>query len=153
MTDTNTIVDLQRRIRLHPAVDCVTNLTSVPPPVSQAQITTFESATKLRLPSFVRRLYSEVANGGFGPAYGVVPLIDAEGDTVLDWHRRYRSENQRVPTGPQWPAKLLHFCEGGCATIYALDISVDLAPVYAVEGNQSNDVSDWLTLVSPSVVS
>ncbi|QDV67694.1 hypothetical protein Poly24_13960 [Rosistilla carotiformis] len=154
MNNADTIADLQRRISVFPPIDCVTNLTvAPPPPLAPALVSEFETATNLRLPSFIRRLYSEVANGGFGPAYGIVPLIASGDDTILDWNSRYRSANRSEPDGPQWPDHLLHFCEGGCVTTYVLDIRTDEAPVYKVDADASNNIYDWLHLVSPSVES
>lgn len=154
MNNADTITALQWRIRVHPPVDCVTNLTTAPPPpLASAEICEFETATNLRLTPFLRRLYSEVANGGFGPAYGIVPLIASDQDSVLDWHSRYRSANQSEPNGPIWPDHMLHFCEGGCVTIYVLDLLDSASPVYRVEANSSNNFHEWLHLVSPSVES
>jgi hypothetical protein len=42
------------------------------PPISEADLRDSEDSLGFRLPGFVRRLYTEVGNGGFGPGYGGV---------------------------------------------------------------------------------
>jgi hypothetical protein len=45
-----------------------------PPPVSQAVFDKYEGQLDIRLPESLRRLYTEVANGHFGPGYGLLSL-------------------------------------------------------------------------------
>ena len=44
------------------------------PPLSEEELVTFESASRVRLPTDYRRFLSVVGNGGAGPYYGLEPL-------------------------------------------------------------------------------
>ncbi len=61
----STIERLKSRIKKFPPVECETNLTSDPPlPLSLDDCIRFEAESGLVLPEFVRRIYTEVADGG-----------------------------------------------------------------------------------------
>jgi hypothetical protein len=58
------------------------------PPTTAAQVDTAEEALGFAIPPILRRLYTEVANGGFGPGYGLVgglrgSELAARGDGVV----------------------------------------------------------------------
>ena len=71
-----------------------------------------ESLLGASLPDLLRRLYREVSNGGFGPAYGVLGLDDG-----------FRDDKKRAPVDimesrcdwPGMPDNLLPLCHWGCA--------------------------------------
>jgi hypothetical protein len=72
----------------------------LPPPATPAQLERAEASLGLAVPDALRRLYGEVANGGFGPGYGLVPI------------ERMVAEYQELcevmpPTGHPWPVGLL----------------------------------------------
>ena len=147
----DTIEQLKDRVKQYPPVACETNLTTLPPPpVSDSDYADFERDNGLILPGFVRRLYTEVANGGYGPAYGVNRL-DGGDDSIARWNQMFRNANRDEPSGPQWPSHLIRFCEIGCNMFYALDINVVDTPVFHVEPNEFDDISKWMQLVDSSV--
>lgn len=148
----DTIERLQARIRQFPPVACETNLTTAPPPpVSLADYERFEWESGLVLPRFVQRLYTEVANGGYGPAYGINPLTGDHTHSIAHWDRLTQNANHDDPKGPQWPSHLIRFCEIGCNMFYAVDISDDNGPVLQVDPTSSDEVTDWLQPVCSSV--
>ena len=72
----------------------------LPPPATPQELEEFEASLGFALPLTLRRAYAEVANGGFGPGYGLVPLA------------RIASEYRELcevmpPTGHDWPHGLL----------------------------------------------
>lgn len=149
----DTIQILTRRISLSPPTDGVSNLTGhPPPPVTTQQLAEFTCRTGLRLPLFLTRLYSEVANGGFGPAWGINP-IDGD-DSLASWDLFFRNANACYDEPCTWPAHLLRFCELGCTMYYGVDPAIDTCPVYRVDPNQGSlDGNHWCTLVENSVES
>lgn len=149
----DTIQILKRRISHFPPIDCVSNLTSdPPPPVTIEQLAEFKYCTGLRLPVILTRLYSEVANGGFGPAWGINP-IDGD-DSLASWHGFFRDANVCKDEPCIWPAHLLRFCELGCTMYYGIDPAIDTCPVYRVDPNQGSlDGNQWCTLIDDSVES
>ncbi len=112
----------------------------------------FERESGLILPVFIRRIYKEVADGGFGPAYGINPLMGDDTDSVATWDRLFQNANHDEPKGPQWPSHLIRLCEAGCNMFYAVDIRHENSPVFKVEITNSNNVNDWLSVASTSVV-
>jgi hypothetical protein len=57
----------------------------LPPPVNRQAVTAAEDRLGFALPSLLARLWAEVANGGFGPGYG---LFGLEGGHVDDASRQ-----------------------------------------------------------------
>ncbi|WP_344100743.1 SMI1/KNR4 family protein [Myceligenerans crystallogenes] len=92
-------------------------------PVPTAAITRFEERTGTAFPLLLRRLYTEVADGGFGPGYGLFPLDPpsehprADSVTYLyDKHLGYRRDSYLQ--GCDEP--LIPIADHGCAiTSYA----------------------------------
>ncbi len=73
----------------------------LPPRATAEEIAECEKAIGRNLPEALRRLYAEVADGGFGPGGGLFPLERL----AAEYH-----EMTREPAGPQnqpWPANLL----------------------------------------------
>lgn len=121
------------------------------PPATKAQLRATENALGYPLPPLLLMLYAEVANGGFGPSYGI---IGARGGFAYNEDGRYGtidrctdSEPERIyvalstlDTGPddepfsvdlpdrQWPAHCLHLAYDGCSCDFYLD--VDTGRIY-----------------------
>lgn len=48
---------------------------SVPfPPATEAVVRETEAALGFQIPTFLKRVYLEIGNGGFGPGYGIIGL-------------------------------------------------------------------------------
>lgn len=86
------------------------------PPTTTAVVEAAENKMRFRLPPLLRELYTQVANGGFGPGYGIFgleggytdPLIielthdpdtidNTQGGTLVDWYFDYRGTDDRIP--------------------------------------------------------
>jgi hypothetical protein len=89
-------------------------LPSPPPPATLAAVEQAESLVGGPLPRTLKRLYLEVANGGFGPGYGVLGL---DGGFTDDLRRTAigilaeRDDGSR----PGMPRDLFPLCSWGCA--------------------------------------
>ncbi|MGW4023464.1 hypothetical protein [Streptomyces sp. NPDC005009] len=99
------------------------------PPISLSDVEEAERRIGRRLPELLRRLYTEVANGGFGPYGGLASLTDgnrAPGH-LRDWpcaasvHERNLSEG--MP--PSW----LFLTYGGCTMEWHVSLSAVDNPV------------------------
>jgi len=75
--------------------------TELPAPASTVALEQAEARLGTRLPPVLRRVYAEVANGGFGPGFGLMS-IDAAVETCL----AFRSESPG-PRRSSWPQQLL----------------------------------------------
>lgn len=84
-----------------------------PPPASPAAIAEAESLIGARMPTLLKTLYG-VANGGFGPGYGLLGLRDGFTD---DTRRTAVDILREIPRGlwSDMPSGLLPLCHWGCA--------------------------------------
>lgn len=76
------------------------------------------------LPPLLRRLYTEVANGGFGPFAGIEGLRDgytSDGPSMLEMYLHYDEPDPDPEAPPAPPHEVLLFCDHGCAMWSLLD--------------------------------
>lgn len=102
--------------------------TSVARALSDAEITKVEARLGLRVPSFLRSVYSNIGNGGFGPGYGLMGLLggftDDQARSVVDLYEHFRQSDPKDPVW-QWPAHVLPVCHWGCGIYSCVDCSTD----------------------------
>jgi|SRR5688572_17066529 len=106
------------------------------PPATMSAIAEAERVLGLRLPQFYVRLLTEVANGGFGPGYGILGIppdgfADQDaGGTVVDGYLRGRAGGD-----PAWrtPRGLLYLCNWGCGAFSYVDALSPAATVVSDE--------------------
>jgi hypothetical protein len=94
------------------------------PPARSKLVESTEKKLGFRLPQLLRRIYTEVGNGGFGPFYGFIGLDGGatlgEGKTLVHLYRDLRnlkSDNQIW----KWPDRLLPVCSFGCGDWVCID--------------------------------
>ena len=72
-------------------------------PASERSMRLAESRLRSQLPSFLRRIYSSVGNGGFGPGAGLLGVegghTNEDGENLVESYERFRSG--------EWPVGLL----------------------------------------------
>ncbi|WP_024760496.1 SMI1/KNR4 family protein [Streptomyces exfoliatus] len=110
---------------------------SLPPAASAEEVAAAEADLGFALPPLLASLYREVANGGYGPEYQLLPLVGA-GRTVLS---DYRSERSSSAEGeiPYWPAGVLPILDWGCGMYAAVDCRSETAAVLLFEPNAIAD--------------
>jgi hypothetical protein len=108
-------------------------------PATEEQLRATEQALGFPLPPLLRQLYSQLANGGFGPGYGLIGTLggfDEAGNIV----ELYQSHNRRAQLidleqyrngnadgapvelpDTVWPRFLLYLCDWGEAQVSCLD--------------------------------
>ena len=135
------------------------------PPVPPGEVEAVERALGFALPPLVRRLYAEVANGGYGPAYGINRLrppagIDLELESFLQdvgiegWHILYHTDRpgEEPPSYFQYrPEPSIRFCEDGCNISLWVDCSTPDGPVFMDDPNRSFDDRECIIPVAGSV--
>lgn len=90
------------------------------PSISQA-----EKMLGRKLPALLRDAYEHVGNGGFGPGYGLLPLLangEQEDETVVDLYAAFGSADPE-DSAWSWPVHLVPFCDWGCAIRSCVDCS------------------------------
>jgi hypothetical protein len=73
--------------------------TGLPAPAQASALERAESDLGFALPPALRRVYSEVADGGFGPGPGLMPIASVVA--------AYRELSRSAPVGQAWPERLL----------------------------------------------
>ena len=120
------------------------------PPVSADAFQRAEQTLGLTFPVTFRRLYTELGDGGWGPSYGFLPLLDSGEhpyvDSIVGWTESLRLEGH-------WPWSVVPFAYWGCDHHSLLNVEtgqVGLAPLWAFEDGvpvlwQAPSLEAWLT--------
>lgn len=139
----------------------------LPPPATPKEIADAEEKIGFPLPPLLKALYTEIANGGFGPHYGFRPLFDYSDkrpahrrEGVIDCYISSREADfecgmQAVADGGRkqfsWPPMLLPLVDVGCAIAICVDCSKPDFPVIRSDPNErrqfrkeSPTVEQWL---------
>lgn len=125
---------LSERLRQEPeSKDVLGNAFRAYPPATQNALTSTERRLGFSLPQTLRKIYLNVANGGFGPGYGVMGVEGGFTDdlehTVADLYESYRQSDPEDPSW-QWPEQFLPICHWGCVIYSVVDCSRSPGPIY-----------------------
>jgi hypothetical protein len=128
------------------AVDAATWVCPMPtvaPPATMAEVDAAEVALGFAIPPLLRRLYTEVGNGGFGPNYGLegvptFPPVPGVADIVA-LYEMYCGEPPPEHPAHVWPCGWVPVISGGCLYMECVDF---LRPPHAVALFDGNDC-DW----------
>ncbi len=110
--------------------------------VDEGTVACAELELGFRLPPLLRAVYTQVGDGGFGPAYGLLRLNDAV-DRFLEY---------RAPTDDPhwaWPEKLLPIDELGCGMCSCVDCSTEEGTVVLFEPNPHCEGQPWTDAFFP----
>ena len=124
--------------------------TTLAAPASPGDVDRAEAALGFGLPSFLRRVYLEIADGGFGPGGGLLSVAGA----VAAWERMRTGEE--LPRGRAWPEALLPVVERDPG-FYCVDCSsavgrvVDLDPEELAEYSGEKAFAKSFSEEAPSV--
>src|SRR5689334_14494232 len=99
------------------------------PCVSEQDIADAEQVLGFSLPPLLRLLYLQVANGGFGPDYTLLPLV-GDGRTAVAEYGPLRNTHSEY-----WPLGVLPILDWGCGMYAAVDCLAPDAPVLLFEPN------------------
>jgi hypothetical protein len=122
--------DLIRRVAAKAAVEH----SPLRPPVSESDLTRAEESLGFRLHPLLRRLYAEVADGGFGPVgYTVHPLVTAVLRTAAMAPRT--GVDLRDDERLYWPFEAVAIMDWGCAMDAVVDCRSPEGTVLLVDPN------------------
>lgn len=96
-------------------------------PLSTNAVAEIETALGFRLPALLVDVYAEIANGGFGPGYGLLGLGDGGftddlGHTADALYLKNARPDPQLATWT-WPRGLLPISHMGCAIYHCVDCS------------------------------
>lgn len=117
----------------------------LPGPASAAALDSAERSLGLRLPVLLRRLYAEIANGGFGPGYGLLGVppegaTDDLGKNLVSLYQTYREADDPHWT---WPVGLVPVAHLGCAMYACVNAATQPAGVIWFEPNGHELGTPW----------
>lgn len=118
-------------------------------PATEQQLRDTTRALGLSLPSLLRTLYQDLANGGFGPGYGLRGVLAgyAPGETILDHYPKREEAVQFIEMTDigvdwetsqasyllhwmRWPRQLIPLCNWGCGIEMCVDCTTDAGQVF-----------------------
>ena len=156
----NTLIErLKETIRTnhHPTGEYTWHHQTASLPVTGEDLAQAEAQLGFGLPSFLRRLYLEVGNGGFGPGYGLFPLHDHSlsstplTDSLVAAYLGMRSMSQKDidehwaddEVKPSlWPERVLTMCDWGCNIYSCLNCASPDLPIFRMDSNV-NFMVEW----------
>ena len=118
------------------------------PPATVESWQMTEKAIGHALPPMLRELYTKVANGGFGPGYGLRGALGgAKDDNNWDLVDYYRLQQEIDPETPTWiwPDGLVALNDWGCAIASCVDCSDPMFPMIGFDPNglDVDDPASW----------
>ena len=111
------------------------------PPIPLERLAMAEAEFGFSLPEFMRQLYLQVGNGGFGPGYGLFPLGESSADyEMIETYARMVSTNIPPPDRP-WPKEFVLIADWGCG-IYS-SLNWQKGSVHRFNGDLHEDGQPW----------
>ncbi|WP_158684949.1 hypothetical protein [Streptomyces sp. LaPpAH-108] len=131
-------------------VHAATQGLSLPPPTTSGAVADAERTIGFPMPPLLRRLYTEVANGGFGPDDGILGVRGGHPQgSFRDIAELY--EDGPDPSGLV-PAGLVLIYDWGCTSWSLVDFRDPAGPMWCTEDGrlwpQGITLAEWLTATS-----
>ena len=92
-------------------------LPKIRPTLTPSQVDAYESDLGVKFPPTLRRIYTEVGDGGFGPGYGFLPMslpVESPNDSIVQLYTTFSRSDPSDPTWA-WPPGLIPITDWGCA--------------------------------------
>ncbi|MFJ4687330.1 SMI1/KNR4 family protein [Streptomyces sp. NPDC088789] len=136
---------LLRRVRAKAHDDRPWGRTSLPEPLDPTTVARAEAALGFPLPPLLTELYLRIGDGGFGPEYGLLPLLDSSPAEESSAVAEYLARRERNPDDPDWPwpAGVLPISHWGCGMYACVDCLAPQAPVLLFEPNADDADHAW----------
>ncbi|WP_333738056.1 SMI1/KNR4 family protein [Streptomyces sp. IBSBF 2806] len=118
---------------------------SLPEPVDRITVAQAEAALGFPLPALLADLYLRIGDGGFGPEYGLLSLLDStpSGEpAAVSQYLANRASGRQDPDWP-WPEGVLPISHWGCAMYACVDCRSPQASVLLFEPNPGDPDRAW----------
>jgi hypothetical protein len=127
------------------------------PPATSDAVTSAEAQLGFALPLLLRRIYTEVANGGLGPGYGLLGVADGArddvGNSIVDGYLCSRQHQYEGEPPWIWPEYLLPVCHWGCGIYSCLDCTRIDPAVVLLDPNALDENHAWGDVLYPQMES
>ncbi|MFF3414290.1 SMI1/KNR4 family protein [Streptomyces sp. NPDC002698] len=118
---------------------------SLPAPVGPAEVARAEAVLGFPLPALLASLYLRIGDGGFGPEYGLLPLLDGppSGEpAAVPQYLASRESGRKDPDWP-WPEGVLPISHWGCGMYACVDCQSPDGTVLLFEPNADRADHAW----------
>jgi hypothetical protein len=125
-------------------------------PCDLADIANDEKRLGFAFPPLLKRLYTEIGNGGFGPGYGLIGLTNGVPDDLgRTAPATYELLRGSTPNEPHWtwPTGLLPICHWGCAISSCIDCTDPDFRMRIFDPNAHGEGDDWADALFEEAVS
>ena len=137
----------------------VTPQSSIGPIATQQDVTDSEQHLGFCFPPLMRRLYTEIGNGNWGPYYGFwrIPtsgMVPTEDDLVGFYLECVSKDHAMKEPLVNWPRGLVTIIGRGCVDYELCDFIASPHPVYLLSGDTwkpTMPVMEALSLISDSI--
>ncbi|MHA2217856.1 MAG: SMI1/KNR4 family protein [Candidatus Hodarchaeales archaeon] len=106
----------------------------------------FAQETGIELPKLFIDLYKDKGNGGFGPEYEMLGIVNGHktdlGDSILSLYKSYCQDDPDDPEW-KWPRNLVPFKHVGCAIHYCVDCSDSNFNIIKFDPNGHGPGIEW----------
>ena len=107
----------------------------LPAPASANEIARTENALSLDFPALLKALFTKIANGGFGPGYGLLGTTDGHSDsddrTLLGLRDFLQSTTEA--SGSEWNPNFLPVCGWGSAVWSCVDCRISENNIFTLD--------------------
>lgn len=111
--------------------------------VTGEHITYVESVIGIEVPDLLKKCYTEVSNGGFGPGYGITGLPGGYESSWGDLIQAVAQLRKLEHCEERW----LPLIDFGCAQMLCVDCDDDEMIVVSIEGDFHHEECDFTTLM------
>ncbi|MGW5479672.1 SMI1/KNR4 family protein [Streptomyces sp. NPDC004008] len=118
---------------------------SLPGPVGKESLARAGEALGFSLPPLLAELYLRIGDGGFGPGYGLLPLLDnppSSEPAAVQQYLANRESGRKDPDWP-WPEGVLPISHWGCGMYACVDCRTPQGTVLLYEPNADEADHAW----------
>jgi len=121
-----------------------TRFVPLPRPAAASELAKAESRLGYELPLLLKILYTEIANGGFGPGEGFLGVPSENSPRDQDLVQAFRDCSRRPRL--QWPGQLLPVIYCGCDVFFCIDCADATNRIVMFDGDlgdlEERDISE-----------
>ncbi|MEV0294881.1 SMI1/KNR4 family protein [Nocardia sp. NPDC050710] len=114
----------------------------LPAPITDTELAEAESRLGFALHPLLADVYRQVADGGFGPDYQLLRLLDGDAETVVSAYLANRASG--AGTEWAWPEGVVPILTWGCGMYACVDCRSEAGTVLLFEPNPGDPDAAWL---------
>lgn len=123
-----------RALNSETRIDMHIGVTELPPVLSIKDIEKFEQEIGYPLPELLKQLFLQIGNGGFGPGYGLFPLISDKEENMLNFSQDFVDCQFDF-----WKTSHIPLVHWGCGIYTFMDLDQPEAQLQVFDGNNYDE--------------